>query len=312
MNLIVTGSLAFDHIMVFRDQFKNHILPDKIHILNVSFGVENLQKEFGGTAGNIAYNLALLGENPAVVATAGKDFEGYRIYLEKQKISTEQILLLENQWTAQCFITTDLDDNQITAFHGGAMLEAHQKKLEIKFVQKDDLVIISPNGKTAMQEYADFCRQNQIKFIFDPGQSLPVFTGEELIQLAKEAEILVLNDYEWQLFQDKTGLNNQSILNLTQNLIITLGKEGSLLYSKDSQQEIKAVKVATEVDPTGCGDAYRAGLMFGLKQSFSLSKTAKIASVVASFVVEKNGTQKHCFTLNDLRKRYKLTFEEDY
>lgn len=310
MRLIVTGSLAFDHIMVFRDQFKNHILPEKVHMINVSFPVENLKKEFGGTAGNIAYSLALLGDNPEIVAAVGEDFEVYKKHLQNQNISTKEIKILENQWTAQCFITTDMDDNQITAFHGGAMFEAHQKELKGDFVNQDDLVIIAPNGRDAMLQYADFCRNNQIKFIFDPGQSLPAFNGEEIKAMLKGSEIMTVNDYEWQLIQEKTGLSEETIFDFTENLIVTLGKEGSLLNQKGSKSQISVVKADAENDPTGCGDAYRAGLMFGLKQNFTLDKSVQIASAVASFAIEQHGTQNHKFTLGDLGERYKMTFGE--
>lgn len=308
MNLIITGSLAFDHIMVFSDKFKNHILPEKIHILNVAFAVENLQKEFGGTAGNIAYNLSLLQEESLLVATAGKDFSEYLARLKSLKINTEHVEILENVYTAQCFITTDLDDNQITAFHGGAMLQAHQKKLSFDFIEANDWVIISPNDKLAMLEYTLFCQQNKLNYIFDPGQSLSIFEREELLQAIKKSKLLIVNDYEWQLIQNKTGLNLENIFDLTENLIVTLADKGSILYTQQQVYEIKAASVLNPVDPTGCGDAYRAGLMFGLKKGLNLEKCAKIGSIVASFAVEKNGTQKHFFNLNELLQRYQETF----
>lgn len=309
MNLIVTGSLAFDHIMVFPDQFKKHILPDKIHILNVSFNVDSLQKEFGGTAGNVAYNLRLLEDFPLIVGTVGKDFSTYAENLQKLKISTEHIHVLENEFTAQCFITTDQDDNQITAFHGGAMFQADQKKLTKNYVHADDLVIISPNGKEAMIEHAEFCRKNGVKFIFDPGQSIPAFSDQELLDCIQGSEFLVVNDYEWQLIQDKTDITEENVFQYTQNLIVTLGAKGSLIRNQKEEIKIKIAQPREVVDPTGCGDAYRAGLMFALKQDFDLKKCGQIASVVASFAIEKKGTQNHQFGLNDFKERYRVNFE---
>lgn len=310
MKLIITGSLAFDHIMVFPDQFKKHILPEKIHILNVAFNVESLQKELGGTAGNIAYTLKLLEENPQIVGTAGKDFSVYVDSLSKLGISTEHIKILEDDFTAQCFITTDQDDNQITAFHGGAMFKADQKKLEKSYVSSADLVTISPNGKEAMIEHADFCQTNQVKYIFDPGQSIPAFTGEELVNCICGAEFLVVNDYEWQLVQDKTTITEENVFEHVRNLIVTLGAEGSIIQNKKEKIKISAAKPKCVIDPTGCGDAYRSGLIFGLKQGYDLKKCGQIASTVASFAIEQHGTQNHCFSLEDFEERYRVSFGE--
>jgi len=311
MQLIITGSLAYDHIMVFQDKFKKHILPDKIHMLNVAFNVENLQKELGGTAGNIAYTLNLMAEKSCIVGTVGKDFTEYQKKLKKLDLSRDHIKILAEKFTAQCFITTDRDDNQITAFHGGAMFEAHQKKLDRGVVNKSDLVIISPNGIQAMIEHAEFCRNHNIKYIFDPGQSIPAFSGDELQKCIKGAEFLVVNDYEWQMVQDKTNIARENVFDFTKHLIITLGEEGSLLCSKDNAFKIQAAKPKQILDPTGCGDAYRAGLLFALKRGEKIEKCGKVASVSASFAIEQHGTQNHKFTLQDFSARYKETYGEE-
>ena len=311
MNLILTGSLAFDHIMVFRDKFKNHILPEKIHILNVAFTVDNLKKEFGGTAGNIAYTLNLLQEKPIITATAGKDFTSYQKHLDNLKIDVSEIKILENEFTAQCFITTDLDDNQITAFHGGAMLQADQKTLDSVKINQNDWVIISPNGKKAMLQYAQYCQKNDIKFIFDPGQSIPSFSAEELKSALKKSQYVIVNDYEWQLIQNKTGLDEKTIFDYSQTLVITLGEKGSIIKTKIQEITVPIAKVTINQDPTGCGDAYRAGFLFGIKKGFDDLTCGKIASTCAAFAIEKHGTQNHYFTLKNFTKRYKISFDED-
>ncbi len=310
MNLIVTGSLAFDHIMVFPDQFKNHILPDKIHILNVSFNVNSLQKEFGGTAGNIAYTLKLLEQNPIIVGTVGKDFVTYQKRLESLNLTTEHVQILEDEFTAQCFITTDQDDNQITVFHGGAMFQAHKKKLESFYVDSRDLVVISPNGTEAMVEHANFCRENEVKYIFDPSQSVLALTGEDLMQCIGGAEFLIVNDYEWQIIQNKTELNLENIFQYANNLIITLGAEGSIIQNKNEKMQIGVANPDQIVDPTGCGDAYRAGFMFALRLGHDLKKCAQIAATASSYAIEQYGTQNHKFTPEDFAKRYELNFKE--
>jgi len=298
MNIIVTGSLAYDHIMVFRDKFKNHILPEKVHVLNVAFNVETLDRHFGGTAGNIAYSLTLLKEKPLIIGTVGKDFQDYKKRIRTWKCAVNGIKILPKKYTAQAFITTDLDDNQITAFHGGAMFDAHLQPLK-KFVKKNDLVIISPNGIRAMVEHAETCRKIGAKFIFDPGQAIPAFDKTNLKKALTGAEILVCNDYEWSLICEKIdlGKNKNEIFQFVKTLIITYGEKGSVITTPEKTINIPVTKIKKVVDPTGCGDAYRAGILYGIKNNWSWEKSGQLASRLAAKVAEKNGTQNHSFKL---------------
>lgn len=303
MSILVTGSLAYDHIMVFRDHFKNHILPEKTHILSVTFTTDNLRKEFGGTAGNIAYNLALLGEKPQLFATAGKDFSSYAKWLRKNKISTNGIRIIPSEFTAQAFITTDLSDNQITAFHGGAMLHAHKYGMKT-LKKKPQIAIISPNAIGAMVAHAKFCQKKKISFIFDPGQGITSFSKDELIQSARGARILIMNDYEWELWKEKTKLGEEPTLKLVENIIVTFGENGSRLINMHGEKHVAAYMGGKPtIDPTGCGDAYRAGLLHGLNQHFSIEESMKIGTTLASFCREKHGTQNHTITKKSFAQR---------
>ena len=307
--IVITGSLAYDHIMTFPDKFGNHILPDKIHMLNVSFGVDELTVDFGGTAGNIAYNLALMGEKPVIYATAGNDFQNYGKRLEEMGLSLDDIKILEDEKTAQAFIMTDLAHNQITAFHGGAMYRAHEHPLVLA---EKSLVIIAPNGAEAMAEHAKYCRKHEVKFIFDPGQAFPALSAEQLVKSAHHSLALTLNDYEWQMWKDKTGLDEKKTLQITDNLIITLGEKGCKVVGKGGEFFMSAVKNIQPVDPTGCGDAFRAGLLYGLSRKWNLKKTCQTATVLASFCVEVQGTQNHRFTEKQFRERYEDTWKEKW
>ena len=307
--IVITGSLAYDHIMTFPDKFANHILPDKVHMLNVSFGVDKLDVDFGGTAGNIAYNLALMGEKPSIYATAGNDFQNYAMKLRELELPLDDIKILDDEKTAQAFITTDLADNQITAFHGGAMYRAHEYPL---ILSQKSIVIIAPNGIEAMVEHAKYCRKHDVTFIFDPGQAFAALTADQLVKSAHHSLALTLNDYEWQMWKEKTSLAEDQTLELTENIIITKGEEGCRVVGRVGEFELQAVTGLQVVDPTGSGDAFRAGLLYGLSRGWDLKKSAQTATVLASFCVESQGTQNHSFTEKEFKGRYEDTWKEKW
>ncbi|KAA0446386.1 MAG: carbohydrate kinase family protein [Candidatus Thioglobus sp.] len=299
---LVCGSYAFDSIMVFQDKFKNHILPDKIHMLNVSFLVPTMRKEFGGCGGNIAYNLHLLGANVLPMATVGEDFAPYMSWMKSNGINTAHIKTIKGAYTGQAFITTDMDDNQITAFHPGAMDASQQNK--VTDAGSVDIGIVSPDGRMGMIEHAQQFTDGKIAFIFDPGQGLPMFSGAELTVFIKQATYLAMNDYESQMLQDKTGLDLATIASMVEALIITKGSEGSEIHTNGEIIRIKAVSVGIAKDPTGCGDAYRAGLMYGLMQGLDWKTTGQLASLLGAIKVTHLGTQNHKFDLAEIKKLY--------
>lgn len=302
MSALICGSMAYDTIMVFHDKFKNHILPEKVHILNVSFLVPTLRREYGGCAGNIAYNLKLLGEHPLIMATVGHDFEPYAQWLGQNSLSSQFIRILDNNYTGQAYITTDEDGNQITAFHPGAMSFSH-----LNSVPTDENVsigIVSPDGKDGMQLHAEQFAELGIPFIFDPGQGMPMFDGAELRQFIDQAAWVTLNDYESELMQERTGLSLEQIAEKVEALIITLGASGSKIYAKGQCITIPAAKPKQLLDPTGCGDAYRAGLLYGLMNDMSWEVTGRIASLMGAIKIEHNGTQNHAFDMDDFQQRY--------
>jgi adenosine kinase len=310
MTALICGSMAYDTIMVFQDKFKHHILPEQVHILNVSFLVPELRREYGGCAGNIAYNLKLLGAAPLIMATVGKDFTPYSQWLAYCGISQDFIKVLDNNYTAQAYITTDLDDNQITAFHPGAMSFSHEN-----FVPADrgiKLGIVSPDGKDGMIQHAAQFVEAGIPFIFDPGQGMPMFDGAELLAFVEKATWVTLNDYEAQLMQERTGLSPEELAQKVEALIITKGSAGSLIYTASGTIEIPPAKPAAALDPTGCGDAYRAGLIFGLLEGLDWAITGRIASLAGAIKVETYGTQNHSYTLNSFRERYRENFGHDF
>ena len=302
MHTLICGSLAFDTIMVFQDQFKNHILPDKIHALSVAFYVPEMRREFGGTAGNIAYNLQLLEGKPLMMATVGEDFSTYDNWLNQNKLNTTHVKQIANSFTAQAFITTDLDDNQITAFHPGAMVESHQNS--VKDAKDVSLAIIAPDGRDGMFQHARECFDAGIPFLFDPGQGLPMFNGEELLHFIEMATYLAVNDYESQVIQDKTGLNLEQLAAKVKALIVTLGGQGSHIYADGQRFEIPCVKASNIVDPTGCGDAYRAGLLYGIANGWDWPTCGRLASTMGAIKIASRGGQNHKPTRAEIEAIY--------
>ncbi len=310
MSALICGSFAYDNIMVFPDRFKNHILPDKVHMLNVSFMVPEMRREFGGCAGNIAYNLKLLGGEPVPMGTVGMDFEPYGRWMDRNGISRDYVTVIDNSFTAQAFITTDMDDNQITAFHPGAMGSAHIN--QVAAADGIKLGIISPDGREGMIEHALQFTEAGIPFIFDPGQGMPMFNGEELKTFIEQADWVTLNDYEWQLLKDRTGYTVEDMKERLQALIVTRGGAGSLIYTREGDMEIPTAKPAAMVDPTGCGDAYRAGLLYGLLNELDWETTGRIASLMGAIKIESNGTQNHHFKIEEFRSRYEKDFKRSF
>lgn len=308
MPILICGSLAYDTIMVFPDHFKRHILPEQVHILNVSFLVPELRKEFGGCAGNIGFNLKLLGGEPWILATAGQDFSPYDEWLSRHDIDTRHIHLLQGHYTAQAFITTDLDDNQITAFHPGAMSMAHQIGIGDIDLSQVSWGIVSPNSREAMLRHAAEFAQADIPFIFDPGQGLPMFDGPTLLDFFDKASVVTVNDYESKLIEQRTGLSVQKLAQRVSVFVITRSDQGSLVWHGGKTMEIPAAKTQRIIDPTGCGDAYRAGLLFGLDRGMDLETTARIASLMGAIKVEHPGTQNHAFGWHDFTTRFADSF----
>ena len=315
---LVCGSVAYDTILVFPDRFKSHLLPDKLHMLNVSFLVPEMRREFGGCAANIAYGLKLLGDQGLAMATAGHDFAPYRERMVSKGISVDYIKVIDGTFTAQAFITTDLDDNQITAFHPGAMQYAHLNKVGDAADQRVvgsrgaasevALGIVAPDGRQAMIEHAAQFKQSKIPFIFDPGQGLPMFGAEELAVFIDQATWVAVNDYEWQMLQQKTGLTAAQVAAKVDALIVTRGAEGSSIYTKDRTWAVPAVKPRALVDPTGCGDAYRAGLIHGLLHGLDWETTGRIASLMGSIKIASRGPQNHDFTKAEFDRQFQDHF----
>ncbi|HNV87433.1 MAG TPA: carbohydrate kinase family protein [Methylotenera sp.] len=302
MHILICGSLAFDTIMVFQDQFKNHILPDKIHALSVAFYVPEMRREFGGTAGNIAYNLQLLDGKPLIMATVGQDFGPYTQWLNQNNLNTAHIKQINDSFTAQAFITTDMDDNQITAFHPGAMIESHQNS--VKNANDVTLAIIAPDGRDGMFQHARECFEAGIPFMFDPGQGLPMFNGEELLHFIEMATYLAVNDYESQIIQDKTGLNLEQLASKVEALIVTLGGNGSHIYADGQRFEVPCVEADKIVDPTGCGDAYRAGLLYGIANGWDWPTCGRLASTMGAIKIASRGGQNHKPTREEIENVY--------
>ena len=307
MNIFVSGSLAFDRIMDFPGYFSDHILPDKIHVLNVSFTVNGMAEKFGGTAGNIAYALSLLGERPIILATIGRDYDRYFQWLEENHIATDSIKIVEEEFTASAYITTDRADNQITAFNPGAM--RHPSSFDFAQVNPNEsIAIIAAGNLEDMMNYPRTYKSKGIRYIFDPGQSLPGWSGEEMAQSIEGSKVLISNDYELEMIMRKTGLDRKRLLEMTETIVTTKGEEGSLVCLSDSEIKIPAVKAKNVVDPTGAGDAYRAGLIKGLVQGKAVQHCAMMGAVCASFAIECYGTQEYGFTMEEFEQRLKESF----
>lgn len=304
MNIYISGSLAYDRIMDFPGRFVEHILPEKLHILNVCFTVNSLQEKFGGTAGNIAYSLSLLGEQPIIIATIGKDYEPYFTWLRLNNISTDAIKVIDSEFTAGAYITTDLADNQITGFNPGSM----KHTTDYEFHRSDGLMIISAGNLTDMAKYASKCRAIGMEFICDPGQSLTSWKGQDLSDWIKGCKILIVNDYEFELVMRMTGLSKSGLLQLASNIIVTLGEKGSVIISQDSEIEIPPARPIEVKDPTGAGDAYRAGLIKGLCMGKDLVESAKMGSVAALYAIENYGTQEHRYSFEEFMQRFKENY----
>jgi adenosine kinase len=301
-NIIVSGSLAYDRIMDFPGYFSEHILPEKIHMLNIAFQVDSIREKFGGTAGNIAYTLNLLGEHPVISGTIGYDYRRYFEWFAKNGIATDNIKIIENEFTASAYITTDKADNQITGFHPGAM--KYSAALDFNQLNpKENIVIVSPGNLDDMLSYPCFCKSRGFDYIFDPGQSLPMLEAANLTQAINGCRILIANDYELELITSKTGLEKAALLKLAETIIVTQGELGSIVFTQDDEIKIPVVKPRKAVDPTGAGDAYRGGLLSGLVQGKSINDCAKMGSVCASFCVECYGTQEYRFSQEEFNER---------
>jgi adenosine kinase len=305
---LICGSMAYDTIMVFGDRFANHILPDKIHMLNVSFLVPQLRREYGGCAGNIAYNLKLLGDDGVPMATVGRDFGPYKEWLQRAGVPTDHLRMIEGELTAQAFITTDLDDNQITAFHPGAMQHSHAN--QVRDARGITLGIVAPDGRDGMIEHAAQFAAAGIPFIFDPGQGLPMFGAEELQRFLSQARWVTVNDYEWQLLQQKSRWGVSEIMQHVEALIVTRGAAGSTIHTRGQELRIPTAPPRAVVDPTGCGDAYRAGLIHGLLHGLDWRRTGHIASLMGTLKIESRGTQNHRFTPAEFAARLAAAFPE--
>ncbi len=307
--IIVSGSLAYDRIMDFPGLFSEHILPEKIHVLNVCFQVNGVKEKFGGTAGNIAYALTLMGENPEISATIGHDYQRYFSWLARNGISTEKIRIVEEEFSASAYITTDRANNQITGFNPGAM--KYSSALDFDTLPpQNTLMIVSPGNLQDMLNYPRACKSKGIEYVFDPGQSLPMLTARDLVEAIDGCLILIVNDYELDLVLDKTGLKKEALLGHAEAVIVTLGALGSKVFTRDGEISIPAVKPRKVEDPTGAGDAYRGGLLSGLSRGREIAQSARMGSVCASFAVECYGTQEYTFTPREFQERFEAYYGE--
>jgi len=308
--VVCTGSIAYDYILNFNGRFKDHILPDKTHILNLSFLVDDLHKRRGGVAGNYAYNLSLLGYPAAVLATAGSDAAEYRTWLEARGVDCSGLRLMEGEITATGFTTTDLDDNQITGYYGGAMLRAGM--LGLDDAPRDmEAAIIGPNDPDAMMRLSRECRQRSVRFVFDPAHQLPRLEARDLADASAGAWILIGNDYEIELVKERMGCDDDQLMKQAEMVVTTLGREGSRIASRDGVVAIPAAPTELEVDPTGAGDAYRAGLVAGLLRGLDVAVAGRVASLAATYAIEQVGTAEHAYTKDDFAARYRKSFAAD-
>ncbi|HTU65561.1 MAG TPA: carbohydrate kinase family protein [Steroidobacteraceae bacterium] len=307
---LICGSVAYDTIMVFPDRFKTHILPDKLHMLNVAFLVPQMRREFGGCAGNIAYNLKLLGDTGYPMGGIGSDFAPYREWMNKVGVSGKYLVTIPEEHCAQAFITTDLDANQITAFHPGAM--NHSARIKVPPNDGISIGVVAPDSRQGMLEHAEQFKAAGIPFIFDPGQAMPLFAGDDFKRFISIADWLALNDYEWHLLQERTGWSAADCLKHVKALIITKGGDGSEIHANGRVHHIPCAKAREVVDPTGCGDAYRAGLIHGILRGLDWETTGRIASLMGAIKIAVKGTQNHSFTLPEFAQLYAESFGERY
>jgi adenosine kinase len=306
--VLICGSLAIDTIMVFPDRFARHILPGETHVLSVSFQIGEMRREWGGCAGNIAYNLKGIGGEPVVMATLGDDGGGYVERFREQRIATDGVRIVPGTYTAQAFIITDLDDNQITAFHPGAMNESHRNT--VGDVGDVALGIVAPDGREGMRSHLRQFAEARIPVLFDPGQGLPLFSGEELVEMIDSADYVAVNDYEGKLLADKTGLGIEAIARRVQALVVTRGADGSEIHADGSVVQIPAVQPTALVDPTGCGDAYRAGLLYGIASGWDWERTGRLASLLGALKIASRGGQNHALKRDDVAGIYEERFKQ--
>jgi adenosine kinase len=307
MPILLSGSLAYDYIMAFPDTFKQHILPDQIHMLNVCFVVEELKKNYGGTAGNIAYTMHLLEESPILFSPIGSDGTEYIKYLKEKGVNTNYIQIIQEKLTASAHITTDKEDNQITAFYNGALAAGADMDMT-KIQEQIHFALISPTDKRAMLAHAKYCADNKIPFCFDPGQQTTAFTPQELMRIIGQAKFVIGNDYEIKLLEQKTGWNTNELLNHAEVVIMTLGEKGSLVITKEQEFEISPCPPQSVDDPTGAGDAYRSGFFTAYGQGHDYQTCGQVGAVAASYAIEHYGTQNHVFTKEEFAARYEKTY----
>ncbi|MFM7318635.1 MAG: carbohydrate kinase family protein [Isosphaeraceae bacterium] len=308
MRIFVTGSIAFDYIMVFPGKFKDHIIPDKMHVLSVSFLVDSLKRMRGGTAPNIAYNLALLGQKPTVVGTVGEDFAEYRAWLESRGVGTEGIKAIPNLFTASCFINTDLADNQITAFYPGAMSHASTLSLKNLHATPDDLVVVAPNDPQAMVHHVNECVELGIGYVYDPSMQAPRMTADELNAGFRGARMLTGNDYEFSMMAEKLGISEHDLRHRVPITVMTRGEAGALITVEGTEYDIPPARPMEVKDPTGAGDAFRSGLITGYSLGLPWDVTGRIAALTAVYAIEHAGTQEHSYSIDQFRARYRENY----
>ena len=308
MSIVVTGSVAFDYLMTFPGKFREQILPEHLNKLSVSFLVDSKESFRGGTGPNIAYNLALLGNRPTLFATAGRDFGDFRVWLEEQGVDTSAMGVYEDEFTATFSVITDLDHNQIASFHTGAMARARDLSIRQLNGSDIDMVIISPNDPQAMRTYTKECYELGIPFIFDPSQQLARMDGEQLVEAMRGAQVLTVNEYEFEMARQKTGLDDQGMLELVDTIVVTKAAQGSTVIGRNLCIDVPAAQTDRLVEPTGGGDAYRAGLLTGMVRGYSWDVSCRLASLAATYVVEQNGTMSHSYSLPEFVDRYRRTF----
>jgi adenosine kinase len=311
MSIIVTGSIAFDYLMSFPGRFREHILPEQIHQVSLSFLVDSMRKQRGGCAPNIAYSLALLGERPTIMGTAGQDFREYGHWLERAGVDTSAIAQLQDDFTSSFFVTTDEDNNQIASFYIGAMGKADMLSFYDLDYKEIEVAIISPNAPAAMVKYPRECRELGIPYIYDPSQQIVRLSGEELLEGTRGAKVLICNEYEFGMIKNKTGLSDRELKALPEITIVTQGEKGSTIYAGEQTISVPVAPPDTLAEPTGVGDAYRAGVIKGLVHNLPWELSGRIGSLAATYVLEQYGPQEHHYTPEEFAARYRRAFGDD-